>query len=241
MATNLSAYFRAERQRRGLRLADMAQRMGDPSVTRAAKRIFRFEERGDVSFPLFTKLATALDIDEGTIQRLMEEDRRALVQEWNQWASRPITPHLIVRLAPWFFMGHRLPDDAVTPEEMEGYASDLAQRTHNMVWLVLSRRLSVGFDEAGANRTVSEATPFEPSEPYTWLGGLKRRFLPTCDGGRIELDGLDAPREHGPKKPPTIDVLPEYPLACTTGFEASIEEGVAGIHAQSPTVRREEP
>lgn len=241
MATNLSAYFRAERQRRGLRLADMAQRMGHPSGTRAAKKIFKFEERGDVSFTLFTKLATALDIDEGTIQRLMEEDRRALVQEWNQWASRPITPHLIVRLAPWFFMGHRLPDDAVTPEEMEGYASDLAQRTQNMVWLVLSRRLSVGFDEAGAKRTVSEATPFEPSEPYTWLGGLKRRFLPTCDGGRIELDGLDAPRERGPKKPPPIDSLLDYEVPWATRFEVASDEGMAGNHAQPPAVKRGEP
>jgi hypothetical protein len=186
--------------------------MGYGNVIRSAKTIFRFEERGDVSFALFTKLATVLNIDEATIQRLTEEDRRDLVQRWNQWANQSITPHLIVRLAPWFFMGHRLPEDAMTPEEIEGYASDLAQRTHNRVWLILSRRLSIGFDKAGIKRTVSEATPFEASEPFAWLRALKRRFLPTCDGGRIELDGLDAPREHGPKEPPTVDSLLDCPL-----------------------------
>lgn len=237
MATNLSAHFRAERQRRGLRLADTAQRMGYPSVTRAAKKIFRFEERGDVSFTLFTRLATALDIDEGTIQRLMEEDRRALVQEWNQWASQPITPHLIVRLAPWFFVGHRLPEATATADEMERYASSLAQNTHNKVWLIMSRRLSIGFDEAGVKRTVSEATPFEPAEPCTRLRGLKRRVLPTCDGGRIELDGLDAPRERGPKRPPTIDLL----LDCQPPRAGRFEEGVGGDHAQSPMTNRGKP
>jgi HEAT repeat protein len=194
--------------------------MGYRNLVRPAKKIARFEERGDIAFALFTKLAAVLNIDEATIQRLMEKDRMDLVSCWNQWANQPITPHLIVRLAPGFFMGHRLPEAAATPEEMECYASDLAQRTHNKVWLILSRRLSIGFDEDGIKLTVSEATPFEPSEPYTWLRGLRRTFLPTCDGGRIELDGLDAPREHGPKKPLTIDVLdcgfPGNPEAVTT-------------------------
>ena len=212
MATNLSAHFRTERQRLGLRLTDVARLIGCGNVVRAAKKLFRFEERGDISFALFTKLADALNIDQATIQRLMVEDRRDLVRRWNQWANQPINPHLIVRLAPWFFMGHCLPDAEATPEEMERYASDLAQRTGNRVWLILNRRLSVAFDDDGTKRTVSEATPFEPSEPYSRLRGLKRKFLPTCDGGRVELDGLDAPREHGPKEPPAIDSLLDFPL-----------------------------
>jgi hypothetical protein len=183
--------------------------MGYPSFVRLAKKIARFEERGDISFPLFTKLAAVLNIDEATIQRLMEEDRQDLLERWSQWANQPITPHLIVRLAPGFFMGHHFPAAVKTPEEREQYASDLAQSTCNRVWLILSRRLSIRFDEEGINRAVSEGSPAEPCEPYSWLRCLKRQFLPTCDGGQIGLDALDAPRRHGPTEPPTLDSIEE--------------------------------
>ena len=197
MATNLSTYFRTQRQQLGLRLDDVARRMGYGNLVRAAKKIARFEERGDVSFALFTKLAAILDIEEGAVHRLMEEDRRDLVRRWNEWANQPITPHLIVRLAPGFFLGQHIPEGVATPQEMENNASRLAESTGNTVWLILSRRLSIRFDEDGISRAVSEASPTEPCEPFVWLRCLKRRFLPTCDGGRIELQALDAPEGTG--------------------------------------------
>ena len=209
MATKLSDYFRIQRQELGLRLDDVAGRMGYGNLVRAAKKISRFEERGDISFALFTKLMAALDMDEATIHRLMEEDRRELVRRWNEWANQPITPHLIVCLVPGFFLGQHIPEGVATPQEMEKYASRLAESTGNTVWLILSRRLSIRFGEDGIRRAVSEASPTEPCEPFPSLRCLQRRSLPTCDGGQIELQALDAPRWHGPKEPPTIETLEE--------------------------------
>jgi hypothetical protein len=44
-----------------------------------------------------------------------------------------------------------------------------------MVWLVLSRRLSVQFDAAG-NCQRQEATPDMPCEPFAIIGGRRVQF-----------------------------------------------------------------
>ena len=109
-------------------------------------------------------------MDEATIHRLMEEDRRDLVRRWNEWANQPITPHLIVCLVPGFFLGQHIPEGVATPQEMEKYASRLAESTGNTVWLILSRRLSIRFDEDGSRRAVSEAARPSPVNHFLRYG-----------------------------------------------------------------------
>lgn len=43
-------------------------------------------------------------------------------------------------------------------------------------WLVLSRRASIQFDEAGRRSGRVEATPETPCEPYAVIGGRRVQF-----------------------------------------------------------------
>jgi hypothetical protein len=64
------------------------------------------------------------------------------------------------------------------------------------VWLVLSRRLSIFFDEDGTKRQVIEAAPGKFNGPYMHIEGSKQKFL---FGGGLEMQPLTEPEPHGPK------------------------------------------
>ena len=204
MATNLSNYFRQRRIRLGLRHGDLARLMGYKSVFGTANKIVMFEERGDILAEVFRKLAVALGIDETTIQRLIEQDRREFVQQWNKWADEPIEPHLVFRAIPGVYFEQEMPpslsseiaEGVRTAEAMERYAAEFAKDHHTKVWLVLSRRLTVHFDEDGTKKDVQKATPGQCNSPYMCLGGSRRKFLFT---GGMEMRPLNEPEQHGPK------------------------------------------
>jgi hypothetical protein len=69
-----------------------------------------------------------------------------------------------------------LPDDALAPETAEAYAAGLARERKMMVSLVLSRRLSVGFDATGREFNRLEASPDVPCEPFAVIGGKRVQF-----------------------------------------------------------------
>ena len=87
-------------------------------------------------------------------------------------------------------------EDVETAEAMEQYAAGFAKDHHMKVWLVLSRRLTIYFDEDGVKRGASEAVPGVPNSPYMCLGGSKRKFLFTGDMG---MRPVVEPETHGPK------------------------------------------
>ena len=65
-----------------------------------------------------------------------------------------------------------LPDEVRSVEEAERYASEFARERQMRVCLVLSRRVSVWFDEQGSFQFATEAVPGgEPNEPYMKIGG----------------------------------------------------------------------
>jgi transcriptional regulator with XRE-family HTH domain len=195
MATHLSTYFRQQRLQLGLRLGDVARRMGYKSIDGTANKIILFEERGDILADLFEKLAAVLSIDEATIQRLIERDRREFVERWNKWADEPITPHLVVRVIPGTYFEEEIAEGVRTTEAMEEYAADYARRMHKKVWLVLSRRLTIYFKEDGT-KDVQKAVPGRCNSPYMCLGGSKQKFIFT---GGMQMRPLNEPEQHGPK------------------------------------------
>ncbi len=195
MATKLSNYFRQQRIRLGLRPGDVARLMGYQSIVGAANKIVMFEERGDILTELFQKLAAALDIDETTLQRLIEQDRREFIERWNEWANQPIEPHLVFRAIPGVYFEQEIAEGVRTTEAMEQYAADFARRMHKKVWLVLSRRLTIYFDEDGMKH-VQEAVPGQCNSPYMCLGGSRQKFLFT---GGMGMRPLNEPEQHGPK------------------------------------------
>ena len=83
-----------------------------------------------------------------------------------------------------------------TAEAMEEYAIEFARQHHMKVWLVVSRRLTIFFDEDGVKRGVSEAAPGVPNSPYMCLGSSKRKFIFT---GGMGMRPLNEPQQHWPK------------------------------------------
>ena len=183
----------------GLRYGDVARLLGYRSIVGAANKIVRFEQTGDIDRRLFQKLATVLVIDKATIKRLMEKDRREFVQRWNEWANQQIKPHLIAEVVPGSFMFHTFPEDVTTPDQMEGYAADLAWELHQPVWLVLSRKLIVFFDEGGNKRAVQEAAPGKPTEPYRRFRQGRPHSIFDGNGDDIDIRSMRWPQKRGPR------------------------------------------
>ena len=174
----LSRHFKNRRLDLGLRPGDVARLMGYRSIVGAANKICQFEQNGNIHADLFAKLAEVLDIDTPTMERLIEEDRRATFEAWNEWANVPIRPHLVIKLIPGIFGTNEIPDAILGDQQaMERFASGLARRAEKRIWLVLSRRLSIVFDELGHRVRVEEAAPGEPNGPYMRLKGSRKTFL----------------------------------------------------------------
>jgi hypothetical protein len=105
------------------------------------------------------------------------------LEDWLTWANEPIKPYLVVRLMAAVYSQLELPDEVVSVEEAERYASGFAKQHRLRVCLVLSRRVSVYFDADGSFEFASEAVPGgDPNQPYTRIGGRQCLMSPTERG-----------------------------------------------------------
>jgi hypothetical protein len=177
MTTNLSRFFQQRRLALGLRHGEAARRMGYKSLAGACNKLTYFEERGEILADLLVKLAAVLGVDHATIQRLMEQDRQEYLEAWNKWADEPIEPYLVIRAIPGFMISKDIPPHLKTQEEMEHFAAEIAERFTKKVWLILTRRTSVYFNESATKRSVQEARPGQCNGPWMRLGSSKKKFL----------------------------------------------------------------
>ncbi len=180
MTTHLARYFQKTRLQKGLKLSEVAVRLGYKNAGRSlchgCNRLHKFETTGDIDSQLFQKLMAALDVDQATVNGLLQED----LDDWLEWANEPVKPCLVVRLMPAIYSQAGLPDDVQSPEAAERYASEFAKEHRRQVCLVLSRRLSVYFAEDGSFQYASEAVPGGgPNQPCMKIGSRKcqTRFL----------------------------------------------------------------
>ena len=94
MTTHVAAYFRKRRLSLGLKLSEVALRMGCPATDRSlshgCNRLYRFEQTGEISAELFQKLTAALEIDQTTVNGLLKKD----LEDWTKWANEPVRPYL---------------------------------------------------------------------------------------------------------------------------------------------------
>jgi hypothetical protein len=97
-------------------------------------------------------------------------------QEWLQWVTEPIRPYLVTRLMACVYQRLQLPNDALSFNEAKDYAARLARESEKMVWLVLSRRVSIRVDATGKEDLPVEATPDMPCEPHLVIGGKRVHF-----------------------------------------------------------------
>ena len=191
MSTHLSNFFKQKRIALGLRLPDVARRCGYQNVSKGSNRIDRFEQTGDVHPILYVKLAAALGIDAETCDRLNGEDARQARREWLEYINTPIESHIVFRAIPGVFIGKDLPEGCETIEEMEEAASDFARRSGTLMWLIVSRKLTIRFDTDGSKMSVEEATPDHPNSPSMRLKKGRTPFLFGCtDGGGLRLRPL---------------------------------------------------
>ncbi len=175
MESRLVEYFTKRRREKNLRLSETARRLGYKNINRGCNRLTEFEHEGRIRGDLLAKLAAVLDIDEATVQALLEEDRQRFADEWNQWASEPIRPYIVTRLIPGVYNSTAVPDELATLEEAEVYASAEGRRLHCQSWLVWTRRMTVCFDENGVRTKIRELGPGDQSAPLMRLGG--KHFL----------------------------------------------------------------
>lgn len=183
MTTHVARYFQKKRIEMGLKLSEVALLMGYQrtarSLSHGCNRLHKFETTGDIDIRQFTKLMAVLEIDQATVNARLQED----LADWLAWANEPIRPYLVVRLLAAIYSHAELPDEVQSAEEAERYASEFAKAHKHRVCLVLSRRLSVYFDDDGTFEYVSEAVPGgEPNQPYTVVGNRRCLMNPTERG-----------------------------------------------------------
>ena len=182
MKSKLAEHFHQARLDKGLKLGQLARLAGYKNVAKGARRIEALERHGNVHADLRNKLADLLGIDHMTVDRLMDEDQRQFLAEWNAWASEPIRPYLIIRYMAAVYSHRELPEEIQSAEEAEAYATNVARTRHFRCCLVLSRRISVWIAADGTLEGVTEAVPGEPNTPVMRIGG-KTCLMKTVDHG----------------------------------------------------------
>ena len=183
---HLGKFFRARRVEKGMSLRELAALAVYQNLNKGTNRIQRFESGGKVTPDLFAKLATILEVSPDEVRRLLAEDHK----EWLLWATVPIRPYIVSRLMACVYQRIQLPDDALSTEAAKDHAANLARDSKKMVWLVLSRRISIRFDATGKADIPAEATPEMPCEPFLVIGGKRVHFDFT--GGNV-LRQIDEP------------------------------------------------
>jgi hypothetical protein len=174
--SHLADHFREKRRERDLSFGDLARQVGYKNISKGGSRISTFERTGHIDDGLLSKLAAILDVDQATIDRLIALDRQEYLQEWEKWVNEPVPMIVVLRLMAAIYNQIPVPNDIKDPEEAESWAAALARRHHRKACLVVSRRLTVWFDEDGKVCDRKEQKPFEESNiPYMRIGG--RRFL----------------------------------------------------------------
>ncbi len=176
MSTHLSRHFEEKRLARGLKPGHLAHLAGCTNIPKTGNRIRTFELSGHISQELFTKLATALEVDQATIERLVEQDRREFFEEWLQWVNEPVKPYLVIRLMAAVYSQRAMPPDITTIEQAETWAGSVAREIKKRCCLVWNRRISSWFNEEGELTERTEAVPGKPNVPWMKVGGKAFTF-----------------------------------------------------------------
>jgi hypothetical protein len=161
-----------------LSFGDVARLLGYVNVTKGSNKVIKFEQGGNIKPDLFHTLATVLEISDDDIRRSIEADKA----EWEEWADEPIEPHLVARIMCAVYSTRRIPAELqASRETMEQFAAAFAKERKWRVWLVLSKRTRIWFDERGERTGVTEDSFTDSYGPYMRLGG-KKFLLGLLDG-----------------------------------------------------------
>jgi transcriptional regulator with XRE-family HTH domain len=190
MTNHLGELFRARRAALGWSLGEVARRLGYRNVSKAANKVLRLERLGDAEDGFLLRLAAVLGITGHAVRDAIRADRMAYERAWSEWADQPVPPSIVVRAVPGFMLGVPVPADATTPEAVIAFAQAHAARLRRKVFVVLSRRETVGITEAGEVNGRFLATPYCDPCPSMTLKRMKFLFRLGGDG-EVTFDGLE--------------------------------------------------
>ena len=164
---HLANYLREQRQRQGISLGELARRIGYRNVSKGCRRLDQYERTGVTTRPDLPQLvALALGVSDDVARQLAWLD----YADWQASLNEPVPMRMIVRWMPGIYVEECLPDD-VDQVSAERLASGLAIEQHRQVCLVVSRRLSIWFDERGAVVARTETQVNERNMPTAMIGG----------------------------------------------------------------------
>lgn len=192
MTNRLGELFRARRAALGWSLGEVARRLGTQNVSKACNRVVRLECEGEVEDHFLLRLVAVLNVSEHAVRDAIRADRLAYERAWTQWADQPVPPSVVMRAVPGFMVGVPVPPDATTPEAVVAFGQAHAARLHRKVFVVLSRRETVGITESGEINGRFFSSP--DSDPCPAMSLRRVKFLFRLGGaGCVPLDG---PEEH---------------------------------------------
>jgi transcriptional regulator with XRE-family HTH domain len=153
MRSRLGQMVTDARQANGWSAQALARRLGysPRRCNKGARRIAVLEEHGLEEAAFVRQVAQALGLQVDQVVAAAEADEAARREGWERWADEQIEPFLIVRYATcaWGRVYRRIPPDHHEPQAAEQFASALARQLEKAVQLVLSRRVTVWYDEYG--------------------------------------------------------------------------------------------
>ncbi len=132
-------FIEQQRRARMVTRSQLARSVGYENINRGARRITALERGEDMPIELVDRIIRALQLDEGYVHALMDEDRRAYNHEVNKWLDEPIIPELRFRALAAVWCRAQLPVD-ITRDDAIAYARDRAGTTGFIHFIRWSRR-----------------------------------------------------------------------------------------------------
>lgn len=186
MVTNyLGEWFWGRRAERQWPLSEVARRLGHSNVSKACNKLLRVEREGVADDAFLQRLAAVLEISEGVVRYMTRHDRLSYLRAWEEWADQPVPLRVVVRAIPGFMVELAVPADVTTPEQAIAFAQIYAARHRKKVFVILSRRESVGITEAGEIDGQFHTRP--DTDPCPLVSVSRQKFLFRVGGfGAVE-------------------------------------------------------
>lgn len=174
MKSALGTFFEQQRKAKAITLGQLPAMVGYRNGNKARRLWADLIGTGRCTTQFLRKVATAFGISAEVVQRLIDEDIAENLRAWEEWASQPVKPHLVIRIIAAVYCHGAIPE-GLSLEQAEAVASAKAREKGFRVCLVWSRRLSVYFDKNGEVEGRIKSTPDFDGTPYMSLKG--RKFL----------------------------------------------------------------
>lgn len=143
MTTHLARYVQRAREARGLSPQALAALLGYRNLDKGANRVLALEREGQGSKDFLALLVRALDLQQMTVDTLVQVDDAHDRMAFEDWAWAPVEPVLLVLPESALHTGIPLPLDAQHDEELAlAFARREAVARAQRAALIWSRRVT---------------------------------------------------------------------------------------------------